>query len=209
MMRRISSLCCFLLAVAAAVTTANADVILRTTQMDLGTAGSYLGPFDGPTSSPVLLNPGDEIKLLISLQYVPTGAPFLQYSGGDFLFDSGSDATLHGTEFLLSQVPGGYVGRWTDVPPEGGTNRFFTGGPDSWIFPFSGTELGLGTIVLRAGSQPGIFTTSFSEVQQLDTAFNDIPYTLQGFSYQVVPEPSSVMLLGLAGIGLVARRRRS
>lgn len=146
---------------------------------------------------------GSEIQLTISLT---AQSAFILYNGGDFLIGSGSDATFGAANYDLAGA-----GNWTAVPPEGGSSRFFTGGPaGTHIFFNAGDTLQLGRIVLRAGNAPGTYTTTFDQVLQLDSAFNPIPTQTSGFSYTVpVPEPSSALLLGLATTGLAIRRRRS
>lgn len=177
-------LCAALLAVAMFASQASANLLLSAT----GPAGD--------------LNPGQEVQLTVR---ATAQSAFILYNGGDFLIGSGSDATFGTATYDLTGA-----GSWTAVPPEGGTTRFFTGGPaGTHIFFNAGDSLQLGRIVLRAGNTPGSFTTTFSQVLQLDSAFLPINTTTAGFSYNVVPEPSSAMLMGLAATGLAFRRRRS
>lgn len=191
MLRRFSIFCAVLFAMAVAAGQASADLLL-----------SARGPGG---SNDVVLMPGEEVNLTVSVTVTEPFAGFLLYAGGDFQIGSGSDATFHGTEYLLTGA-----GAWTAVPPEGGTTRFFTGGPASTqVFTQVGQTLDLGRIVLRAGG-PGTFTTTFDLVNQLNSDFLPINTATSGFTYTVgVPEPSSALLLGLAGTGLVFRRRRS
>lgn len=198
MLKKLSMLPAFVLAVVVCVGSANANLLLRVT----------------PDSSVQNMTPGQEVRLVISLNWV---SGFQSYNGGDFMINSGSDSTFQATEFLIPPGPG-TVGGWTAVPPAGGTQRFFTGGPTA-PFTFSqtvipgltnGPTLTLGSIVLRAGNTAGSFSTFFTQVLQQDAGNVDIP-NLQtaNLSYSVVPEPSSAMLLGLAASGLAFFRRRS
>ncbi|MBX3421886.1 MAG: PEP-CTERM sorting domain-containing protein [Pirellulaceae bacterium] len=188
-MSRIFSIACvFALAVAAVVGQASANVILQAR----GPGGS----------NNVTLAPNQTVTLTISL--VAQSAP-TTYAGGDFRINSGSTATFHGTQYLLSGA-----GLWTSSPPAGTTARFFTGGPlGTHTFSTVGSTLDLGTIVMQAGNVLATFSTNFTSVTQLDGSFQSLPVTLSGFTYTVaIPEPSSMMLLGVAAGGMVLRRRR-
>lgn len=193
MLRRFSSLCVFLLAVAFVASQASANLLLS-----IAGAGGV---------NNVDLLPGQEIELTVSLTVtsLPVAPPLVAWNGGDFMLNSGSDSTFQGAVYLLDGA-----GAWTAVPPPGGTQRFFTGGPANTQFWFAvGNSATLGTITLRAGNTAGVYSTFFTEVLQLDSGFLPIPTATANFSYSVVPEPSSAMLLGLAASGLAFRRRRS
>ncbi len=210
MLKRITYVCCFLLAVAVA-NVSKADLILRANSV----AGvpTYQGPFGGPNN--VTLAPGEEVTLLISLEIA--NSAFQTYQGGDFTINAGGGGTFQpGPLDLLDGYPGGSVGNWF-LPDVEATSRSYSGGPNGFQFttipgiPNSAAQLGVAAIVLRAGNVAGDYQATFSGVLQLDGAFLDIVTTSQPFSYSVgvVPEPSSAALLGLAACGFVVRRRRS
>jgi len=166
---------------------------------------SVLGPGG---SNNLSISPGQEIELTIRMTVtsLPAGFPFLAWNGGDFQINSGSDATFQQTTYLLSGAGG-----WTSVPPQGGTSRYFTGGPASTQFFFTpGATLDLGRIVLRVGNAPDCFEVTLDQVSMLDSDFLPIPTQTSGFFYgnlNCIPEPSSAVLLGLAIIGLSFQRR--
>lgn len=188
MLRKFSGACAFVLAVAMVAGQASANLLLSARA-----AGG---------ANNVELQFGQEIELTIT---ATAQTAFLLYNGGDFTINSGSSATFQAATYLLTGAGG-----WTAVPPQGGPSRFFTGGPAAThIFFNAGDSLNLGRIVMRAGNTQGSFSTSFSDVAQLDSAFLPIPTQTSGFSYSVVPEPSSAMLLSLAASGLAFFRRRS
>ena len=71
------------------------------------------------------------------------------------------------------------------------------------------------TFMLAPGTPLGMYdlrsTTSNPRISEVsDTDFNDNPLPAAHFTINIVPEPSTVALLSLAGIssGLVAYRRR-
>lgn len=189
MLRKFAGLCCFLLAVTLTVGQSKADLLL-----------SLTGP-GGSTSADLF--EGDEVNLLLQLQATRS---FVLWNGGDVMVNTGSDSVFGAAVYL----PDG-AGAWTAVPPEGSTQRFFTGGPaGTKIFFNAGETYDLGTIILRAGATPGSYSTFMTEVLMLDSAFLPLNVSLQNFSYtvSVIPEPSSMLLLGTGLVGLVVRRRR-
>jgi hypothetical protein len=187
MLRKFAGVCCFLLAVTLTVGQSKADLLLRLT--DLG----------GGTSA--VLNTGDEVNLLLQLQATRS---FVLWNGGDVMLNTGSDSVFGAAVYL----PDG-AGAWTAVPPEGSVQRFFTGGPaGTQIFFNAGETYDLGTIILRAGATQGDYETFMTEVLMLDSAFLPLNVSVQNFAYSVVPEPSSMLLLGTGLCGLVIRRRR-
>ncbi|MBX3423683.1 MAG: PEP-CTERM sorting domain-containing protein [Pirellulaceae bacterium] len=203
MLRRLSSLCAFMLAIGLAAGTADAALLL------------YVS---APPQNPVL-NPGDEITLTIRIRPTslnpdpddPDNNPPLQsFNGGDFMIGAGGGGT-----FELATVPANNpIGGWTAVPAQGGVERFYTGGPANTVNFFNtnpATGRNMAFIVLKAGNVGGQFTTTFTQVNMLDAAFNVIPTSIEGFTYTVnaIPEPSSALLCGLGVGGLALRRRRS
>jgi hypothetical protein len=73
-----------------------------------------------------------------------------------------------------------------------------------------GQSINVGTIQLRGDFVGNNFSTNFAEVVAVEgLQFTNIPMTFSNFSYSVVPEPSSAMLLSLAASGLAFFRRRS
>ena len=165
------------------------------------------------------LNPGEEVQLTIRITALKTpssfsGIPSLLWEGGDFQINTGSDSVFGAavTDPFITAGPG-----WNNNPPEGNTSRNFVGGGSSvTVFadfpPLFSMSRDLGTIILRAGSETGSFTTSFSNIVMI-TGDQAIPGSgLIGtvnvnFSYNVVPEPSAALLCLVSLTGLVIRRR--
>jgi hypothetical protein len=77
------------------------------------------------------------------------------------------------------------------------------------FFPESGSIYGSRTgwnTVSFSGLSPGSYSLVFGVMDAVDQLF---PSALLVDNIRAIPEPSSVALLGLASIGLIARRRRS
>lgn len=208
MLRKFACLCCFVLAVTVTVGQSKADLLLKLTGLNGETFHEFLPGEEKTlllsvetTRDVVLLNGGDAMLHVHPLSGNPIAdAP--DYSNIVYRNDTWQEAVY---------LPDG-AGAWTAVPPEGGPRRFFTGGPAAVQILFNtGDTFDFGTIVFRAGSAaPGqIFETVMTEVEMLDGSFLPLDVTIQNFSYSVVPEPSSMMLLGTALCGLVVRRRRN
>lgn len=109
-------------------------------------------------------------------------------------------------------------GGWVEIPPTGSPTRVFTGIFNSaavfsspWTDPASinnATSRLLGTVALKAGNNPGIYNLSVG-VLVVDGDYREIVGSQgQGFSYTVVPEPSSAPLFVMGLAGLFYRRGR-
>jgi hypothetical protein len=105
--------------------------------------------------------------------------------------------------------------------PSGGSTFFIPGAIDNSagtitltadsLFRVSGVT-GSGILATVNFEALGIFGTSsltLSNLVLLDSALSDIPFTTKGATVNVVPEPSSLLLIGSALIGLIAFQRKS
>ncbi len=153
-------------------------------------------------SNNLLLTPGSSVQLTISVESLV--GP-LNYNGGDFDINSPGGAVLNTATKLISGTGG-----WLPVPPAGGTVRSFSALTSSpYAFSSVGEVLNLATIQMQAGMTPGIYNTTFTSVLQVDDGYFPIDTSTSNFSFTVVPEPSSALMLGMvANFALFYRRRK-
>lgn len=233
MLRSFSSLCASLLAVALVAGTASANILL--TAIPNPASGGPVANVPGLNLN--ALQPNQEFQIQITARAIVAPIPDPDspgdtipqtFSGADFTILAGGGGTFQlavannqhtvaptwrvRVDDPTKNASGSQLGfgGWFDLPPQGGNTRQFSGGPNSTAsFSNTTTTRTLGYIVLRAGGQAGTFNVSFSDLAAVNGDGVVIAGSQgSGFSYTVVPEPSSALLGGLAVAGLAFRRRR-
>ena len=138
----------------------------------------------------------------------PAVAPEAYVQFDDLQGDDGSDAPLGNVMWTLTHVDGpGEVALWTN-------DQF--GNPNLWMASGDGLDPvgGDDTILLGSGgahnhwafTEPGVYYLTF----QWDVQVDGTPLRESAtFAFNVVPEPTSLVLAGLGGLLVLMRRRSS
>lgn len=126
-----------------------------------------------------VLVPGEEDTLTITLVCLSATS----WVGGDFTLSTGGNSLL--MEGTVNPDFNPAWSFWFPFPEPGSFARRYTGGPSGTANLLPGQEVLLGTIVIRAGSSTGSFSTGMSEVLQLDGSFDLINTTVENWNYTV------------------------
>ena len=184
---------------------------LRSLAATLLTIGSLAGGADGALSATVTLNSSTEIEVTLSGTF---GAPEATSFPNTVLIDFGTDVFTSGIHPIAT------VGSFEVAETEGEEtrgsffNNFNTVAFSMQLLHFAGGSFSVGDHV--SGSAVFTYAADYqlTEGQPFDlywgTSKTGVGRSLQssGTVTAAVPEPSSVLLLGLGGCGYAMRRRR-
>ena len=181
----------------------------------VGTGGALTAPGNGTDSSSLLVGLGEGTILDITIELLDLSHDWI----------GGLDVTLTAPDLstidLFILTGGGGGGDSTNV---GGDYLFADGGADWWAAAAAGGNLdtiapgtyeattGGGTIEsfvasYAGGSAAGTWTLTMTDT--LGGPGGSISgWTMTITTLAAIPEPASICLIGLAGVGLVIRRRR-
>ncbi|MGJ8695355.1 MAG: PEP-CTERM sorting domain-containing protein [Verrucomicrobiaceae bacterium] len=158
----------------------------------------------------------------------PTNAEFLNIAGtsvhpGNGPDGSGTDAFDHAA-IIGYTVQAGEAGNLSIINSNANRNGQFGGGDGTGISVYLGDVLINSVLVPKAtdGSTPGTASFNFSignvaEGETIYIAVTPLGHPgqdgLSSFDFQIdsaaIPEPSSALILSVAGLGLIGRRKRS